>query len=372
MQYIDYHIEINDLHEYATSCQSEMSKHCLYVIYQSMKEAVYNSGSKPFLLAKSLDYQNDDPYYEKYLRIEQDNKNMAYGLPEIFLRDGDFYDLQSILHVRLDTIGFEAQQVLFSLKLSEVFKNQFSISTFLNFQVYDNFGGDQAMFAGFLRQLLAVANNCCLLPAAIPEIHVWLSDNGWNDDYSNELNNKSSIEAATFKIDNVVKENLLDEPLMDQDKNSDLLKLKQSYKIQGRFSDEEVRKFFSFLFNEKSCDGHPFLSEEDFNEVFKNGLLIPAIPVENKYHLNVDARFPKKIIDCGIYTLFCMHSIKNKGKKDYFLFFASYFDNYADLLVAEKNLTNYASNMTEKSTGRVRFKFENYFSDAMKKYPLLK
>lgn len=50
-------------------------------------------------------------------------------------------------------------------------------------------------------------------------------------------------------------------------------------RINGILSDEEIRKFFSFLYLEPSNNGKPFLTKEVFDKVFANGLVIPDVPL---------------------------------------------------------------------------------------------
>jgi hypothetical protein len=58
-----------------------------------------------------------------------------------------------------------------------------------------------------------------------------------------------------------------------------------------------------------SWSGWAGLSEEAVNQIFENGMVISANPVEKKFKLNIEPLFPKKIVDFAIHQFFNLNSI---------------------------------------------------------------
>ena len=129
-------------------------------------------------------------------------------------------------------------------------------------------------------------------------------------------------------------------------------------RINGVLSDEDIRKFFSFLYLEPSCNGKPFISKEVFDIVFANGLVIPDVPLKEKYKINCSLRSPRNQIDYAIHLLMRIH--KGGKKAPYLKFFGSYFEQYSDALVSPRKLEMLASNISGVKSPRCKIEFENY------------
>lgn len=129
-------------------------------------------------------------------------------------------------------------------------------------------------------------------------------------------------------------------------------------RINGILSDEEIRKFFSFLYLELSSNGKPFISKEVFDIVFANGLVIPDVPLAKKYKINCSLGSPRNQIDYAIHLLMQIH--KGGKKAPYLKFFGSYFEEYSDALVSPRKLEMLASNITGVKSTRCKIEFEKY------------
>ena len=82
-------------------------------------------------------------------------------------------------------------------------------------------------------------------------------------------------------------------------------------RISGVLSDKQIRRFFSFLYLETSSNGKPFITKEVFDIVFRNGLVIPDVPLKEKYSINCSLGSPRNQVDYAIHLLMQ----KNKGGK---------------------------------------------------------
>lgn len=129
-------------------------------------------------------------------------------------------------------------------------------------------------------------------------------------------------------------------------------------RINGALSDYQIRTFLSFMFLEPSTNGKPFITKEVFDIVFKNGLVIPDVPLAKKYKINCSLGSPRNQIDYAIHLLMQMH--KGGKKAPYLKFFGSYFEEYSDALLSPRKLEMLASNITGVKSTRCKIEFEKY------------
>ena len=129
-------------------------------------------------------------------------------------------------------------------------------------------------------------------------------------------------------------------------------------RISGVLSDKQIRRFFSFLYLETSSNGKPFISKEVFDIVFRNGLVIPDVPLKEKYSINCSLGSPRNQIDYAIHLLMRIH--KGGKKAPYLKFFGSYFEQYSDALVSPRKLEMLASNISGVKSTRCKIEFEKY------------
>jgi hypothetical protein len=129
-------------------------------------------------------------------------------------------------------------------------------------------------------------------------------------------------------------------------------------RINGVLSDDEIRGFLSFLYLETSSNGKPFIMKEVFDIVFANGLVIPDVPLKEKYSINCSLGSPRNQIDYAIHLLMRIH--KGGKKAPYLKFFGSCFEQYSDALVSPRKLEMLASNITGIKSTRCKIDFKKY------------
>jgi hypothetical protein len=144
----------------------------------------------------------------------------------------------------------------------------------------------------------------------------------------------------------------------EQEERKVVAELPRGVRINGVMSNEEVRRFFSFLYKEISCNGKPFITKEVFDIVFKNGLIIPDEPLQKKYSFNCSLSSPRNQIDYAIHLFMQKH---HGGKKaPYLKFFGSYFIEYSDALVSPRKLEMLTSNISGVKSPRCKIDFDKY------------
>lgn len=143
-----------------------------------------------------------------------------------------------------------------------------------------------------------------------------------------------------------------------QEEGKVVAEMPRGVRINGVMSDEEVRRFFSFLYKKTSSNGKPFISKEVFDIVFKNGLTIPEVPLPKKFSFNCSLGSPRNQIDYAIH-LFMRKNLGGK-KAPYLKFFGSYFIEYSDALVSPRKLEMLASNISGVKSPRCKIDFDKY------------
>jgi hypothetical protein len=129
-------------------------------------------------------------------------------------------------------------------------------------------------------------------------------------------------------------------------------------RISGVLSDAEIRTFLSFLYLETSSNGKPFITKEVFDIVFRNGLEIPDVPLQNKYSINCSLGSPRNQVDYAIHLLMRIH--KGGKKAPYLKFFGSYFREYSNALASPRKLEMLASNISGVKSPRCKIDFDKY------------
>ena len=340
---VDYHIEISSIVEFVNEQigLSPLIPISGEEIYKHIKKAILDSEIKPFLSYPPK--EEDKEYYNNYCKRVKDI-NEKY-IPDFFESEGDFYDLDRRLNIVLENTNKTTFCILFSLKILELKSKNMSVDAFLNFQLYDNFFGDKMLFDSFLHEMLAKDSKSHLFPSINDEIKTWIS--------------KDDLSIIHLPVENKPIPPKVNE-IEDEKKYQELLNSKRGYKIPGRFTDEQIRNFFSFLYLEKSADKNPFLKEEEVNIIFANGLTIPSVSPSEKFSLNRSLKYPKKIVEKGIHLFFTMHSITTRDKSDFILFFANYIKDFEKVLYSQQSLTNAANNMNGKTSPKNRIVWDNY------------
>lgn len=349
IQDIEYHIELSSTREF----MNEFIKNNIIpidsnTVFNDLKNAVINSNVKPFF-SKNQTINTDSIYYEKYVRFEEEYNEKT--IPDFFIQDGDIYDLEETCNVSRNTIEENVFQRLFVFKLMELDQVKGTISKFLDFQLYDNFYGNKEAFGISLLTILSKDSNCYLSSAIAGEIQQWIKKNNLSDLHEMFV----STPDDEFIVD-------------DESSNGQIekhWKERKNVEIKGHMTIEEIKHYFSFLYKEvlyrdKPTMCGPFLTEYAVNQIFANGLVIPAIPLEEKFKLKAELRFPKKIVDYAIHKFMSLHSITKRDKADYLVFFGSYIEDYQDALNSVESLKKMGSNISGRRSTRDKIKWDKY------------
>jgi len=333
------------------------------LLFKYLQQTFISAELKPFISYPPS--EENSLYYEKYKRLDLENTDQEFyenGIPDFFSHNGDFYDLNTISYCSIERDGFKIFSAFFLLKLLQIESENLSIADFLDFQLYDNFYGNKEQLSGFLYQLLSNTGNYHLLPETTGNIYQWIlknvpENNTASYDFSNELTDSNNLLIADENdINDLSAEPESLSAISNEKENTD-------FKIEGNFTNDEIKKFFSFLYLEKSCDKKPFLKEEEVIDILKNGLVIPATPPSKKYKLNCDPKFPRKIIDYAIHLFYTKHSLTRQNKSDFILFFGCYLDDYKDALIPNK-LKMLTLNIRGMKSPRGKINFNKYLPDS--------
>ena len=348
---VDYHIEVTELKDFVNEQIETGNLGSIQgmVVFRGLKDAFIGASVKPFLIAPAKG--ESDSYYEKYYGIEKHTEYAEKYIPGFFSLNRDYYDLDSILNIYKNKIASESFKILFLLKLYQLECIGASIDKFLDFQVHDNFYGYKEDLADYLYQYLKNDGIFHLLPKTLSIINQW---------GNKEENGGGTIETNQNKT----KEKYNDETGDSLNKSIDNDNV--GIEIKGRFSIEEIRKYFSFLYEERSAHKKPFLRKEEVEEMFNNGFTVPADPMDAKYKLNVTPQYPRSIIDFAIHQCYMFNSNNHKDKKLYLQFFGSYIENYQAAVESPKTLNSLLSNFSVIKSGRNKIKWENYLSEKFK------
>lgn len=347
-QEIDYHIELSSLKEFANKLsENKVVPIDAQYIFSVLKQVVINSEVAPFLRKPIT--QEQDGYYNKYLRLEEEN-NSNNVVPDFFSYEGDFYDMDRNLNFSRAYVNDEQFQVLFGLKLIELYSLKNNIKEFLDFQLYDNYYGNKEEYGYLLHRLTSKDSISYLLPSINDKIQEWIKVN--------------NINLALIDKEDIVE---IESEINATNPIADHWEIKKNKKIDGKMNIDEIKHFFSFLYKEqfeKSSNNEfkPILTQEEVDMVFSNGLVIPEKPLEVKIKLNIPPRFPKKIIDYAIYKFFNVNSYTFRDKKDYILFFANYIDDYKNALNSKIALESLAKNITGDRSPKDKIKWNYYIS----------
>lgn len=351
-KHIDYHIELSSLKDFVNKLiEDKILPIDANYIFSVIKKAVISSEVAPFL--KKPTTVEHDGYYEKYLRLEEENSSY-HLIPDFFKHEDDFYDLDRNLNFSRSYINDEHFQKLFELKLMELTYSKIKLMEFLDFQLYDNYNGNIEGYAYLLYRLLNKDSFHYLLPSITTQIQQWIKEN-----------------KVTSVIFNEEEQHIYN---IDGDTVNDHWEEKKNKKIEGKMSKEEIKHFASFFYKEileKSCEYpfSPMLTKEEVDSMFANGLVIPEKPLEKKYKITLPPRFPRKIVDVAIHKFYSINTLTHTDKRDYVLFFANYIEDYANALNSKKGLESLAKNITGERSRTDKILWDKYIPERLQVKP---
>ncbi len=321
---VDLHLHLNSLIEYFND-QRAFRDIGLdpFKIFEAARDILVNTGQDPFL-TKS---ESENPYYQKYVKLWSENDKEL--VPEFYFHGGDIYDLLVSEQIKKNEVAEIYFSIFFVIKIDELRKfNPEYLDDYFNFQLYDNFYGDLEYYIKYLDELPAIAPNFRQLPEIVND---WVKKNPQKES----------------KTKNIVTE------------WSDFLSKKVNYKIPGKLTDEEIKKFFTFFSDEVKNEGS-YLKKEEVAILMQNGLTIPPSPLEKKFKLSFNNKRYKKTVDYSIHKLYKSNTLTFQDKSDYILFFAHFIEDYAPALNSRHELQLIQSNISGKEPKRYPVKWDNY------------
>ena len=347
----EYHLEVMNLQEFGNSLiqSGQITREQCKKIYDCLKKILIKAEFKPFLLKETNSGTNTSAYYKNYVSAER--RYNSSHIPDVYSFKGDFYILARPYNISSEIFESTDFPILFNLKLLEIESTGLQISEFLNFQLYDNFLGDKVQFGTFLLYSCIKNNDISITTEIITAIQLWI-----------QINIPDADVELIYKLNDFEEEAVDADGVLDDAKINSTKKL-EDFKIEGHFSDEEISKFFSFLYEEISCKEKPFLEKEDVEDIFKNGFVIPANLPKKRHKLNYNLTSPKKIIDYAIHFFYINHSKSLQDKNDFLRFFGNYITDYADAIKSKEKLKALGSNISGNRSPRSRIEWRKYLPE---------
>jgi hypothetical protein len=298
-----------------------------------------------------------------------------------FKVENDFYYMNQPCIVKrkdLNKLDFEE---LFALKLRQYHDGLSWIGGFLNYQLKNNFSSNIKSFKTFLKYLLQQHEE--LIDKKIIKLtNDWVAETKLIFAEKSSRRNANDIKKEKSKngTDHLNKPN---ESLQDIDgsensskANGDNINVNENnipngYKeIKGNLSLEEIKRYFSFLYLEKSDRGEPFLTEKDVKEIFRYGIAIPPSIHIQKFKLNCTKAFPKSLIEFCIYKFYEKHSRSISQKVDILEFFSFYFQDFEMHGQSKEKLLQWSKNVTGEKPLRMKIDIEEYLPTKTKTRPV--
>lgn len=336
--------------------------------YVFIQELYINNKIKPFLTLAD----KNTPYYNGYYQKFNDRKKEGLLL-SFFYYYGELYDLNEPCVIKRANSNKKDFERIFALKLKQYFDHISFIEDFLQFQLADNFQEDVPAFKKFIKYLLIqyaelldhkvvgvvkeVMEGIKIEPEPEPDHQSEIAQEGVVLEKTNETSEKDLPDLG------VAEEN----PVSPKDKNTvvEETPIPIGYKVvEGDFNQKEILHYFSFLHEELSVGGEPFLSEDNVNKIFKYGIAIPPKPLKKKYKLNVSKKYPKRYIEDALYIFFSNCYKANSNKLNYLRFFANYIEDFSSALDDEKALQNWNKNVTGGRSRKMKFDAKKYLPES--------
>jgi hypothetical protein len=343
---IDLHLELSSLRDFINGQIHSGNPYSFdgKELYEILKRVVIDSELKPFLTAPKD--ESEVNYYEKYRRLSQEKFDKF--IPDFFEYEGEFYDLERIQYVYKEFTRPEDFEKLFLIKLLELKANDYQIGEFLYFQQVDNFYGQKDSIDGFLYQLTANDSNCRLLQELCQVLRNWIGSQ------SLELLKVSPQETESPNEDESEIEKIDTQEQWEKEIGS--LKDKS---IKCKWTLEQIKHYFSFLYNEKSENGDPYLTKEQVEKIFENGFRIPEKQIDPLFKLNHSLRYPLKNVKYAIYYFYSKANNKSHDKLAYLLFFGSFIEDFKKYLTSNELYKSFSNN-SHKAPARNKIAWDKY------------
>lgn len=419
--FTNYTIDATDIWEYECNCylEGKRDKAQLKELNWFLQDIYLLAGHKPFIDGEEESaYANG--YRERYKNRTEDEVTWNF-----FVCGRKVYDMNSPCEILLTEHNHLGFQRLFILKLRQYGDGLIYAEAFLKHQLKRNFKNNLVSFRKFLNvsllqypavidaSVIKIAdewfteierkkNDKATKPKSkrnkrqsfdeqertdneatnlnLEEDTTKITDNANSmplQNLANEISDDKNENQVEVKAENKSEESIEtkqdDEKPSDgkEESNSELLPIESEtgeiipigYRIvEGKFTKDEVKEFFSFLYKEKSKEGKTFLLENEVREIFKHGLAIPLEPPAKKYKLNCSLKFPKSIVEYGIYIFYKEHT-SNHRKQDILKFFANYFEDFAKALTNDKAMQTWSDNVVGNRPAKAKFAISEYLPE---------
>jgi len=360
------HLWENEIHSFD---QKEGRLKYYEELYEYLKVFYLLKRHKPFISKEEgIDNPEKQHYYDNYIfRLAN-----ATG-PVDFFKYGDaFFDMAENCIISPSDVSLRDFRKLFALSITRLpIESTEQTIDFLNHHLEKSFSGNKDAFKVFLNNILNV-ESVILNPTTVDRVKTWMAIYSSTDISINEDNllleavnrSKELVDFSEKKkpdVEQTLKVDAADFFLLPEAaeilSENPILQSTEPIKIKGELTDDQVRHYFSFLYFTDNQIDKSFLTKDEVEEIFKNGIEIPATPRSEKFELNVTPRFPKKIVDYFIYTFYVRYN--PKAKVPILKFFGSYIKNYEKALDPLK-ITSVKSNLTGEKPSSTKFNPADY------------
>jgi hypothetical protein len=362
--YTNFSIDASDIwlyerNNYLAKRKEDQDRNAIDDLYEFLQQFYLDAQHEPFIES------SDKTAYAEIQRQQCYNMRNAVAPPEWFMCKGKVYMMSIPCEVSLNDYNQIEFQRLFILKLRQYFDGLIHLKGFLKYQLDYNFKSKPSDFQEFLRVSLLQYES--LIDRKITNVI---------DDFFIGISIADLKAPANLNEGNIITEE-------KKVSKHDALQIQDTVELQaigpaahesipegyqpvpGNFTREETKEFFRFLYKEVSKEGKSFLLESEVPEMFKYGLAIPPAPPAKKYKLNCSLKFPKSIVEFGIYKFFYLHTT-SQHKKDILKFFANYLVDFEKVLKSEVDMRTWSSNVVGNRPSRMKFAIGEYFPERMK------
>ncbi|RYE58858.1 MAG: hypothetical protein EOP48_02520 [Sphingobacteriales bacterium] len=311
-------------------------------------------------------------YYDNYTRrLRHDNPEDI----DYFKCCDAFYDLNESCVIRRGEVIPHMFTWLFAHKLRQLNDEDKQIKWFLGFHYHESFHGDENEFKAILSSLQLykavftpamsstleqIAANLESLPGK--EVYVDYFNRSAPQELPSTLNDSSPSEDAT--PDEAQRDNKERSPVESNaslNVNEDIVHEELATAIEipneGKWSREEINHYFSFLYQSRGEGEGSYLTKEEVETIFKDGITIPARPLAEKFKLAWTPRYSKKLVEYFLYQFIQHYNFKEK--KSILIFFGNYIEDFAQAL-HPKALQNLNKNITGDKPSKLFFKVEDF------------
>lgn len=125
--------------------------------------------------------------------------------------------------------------------------------------------------------------------------------------------------------------------------------------IKSSLTEEEILKFFSFLYLEKNGEDKPFITFEDYKQLLKYGLAVPNEINSPLISIDQSSQKPIGIIYYCIYKLYTANRYSSNAKIEYAKFLHYNFEDFS-----HKTVKYLVQNIRNKKPAKMKFNIEKY------------